>query len=81
MVYDIHLLGLVIFKFCKLSKQQSMLDELEIHVHSMVCQDNYSIALKKHDLMSDRIHQVHTMYKTGIYYTYAMLRSLASQLS
>ncbi len=45
MVHDIHILDLVIFKFCKLSKQQSMLDELEIHVHSMVFQDNYLIAL------------------------------------
>ncbi len=62
MVYDIHILGLVIFKFCKLSKKQSMLDELEIHVHSMAFQDSYSITLKRHDLLSDMIYQVYTMY-------------------
>jgi hypothetical protein len=62
MVYAIHILGLVIFKFCKLSNQQSMLDELEIHVHcdSMVFQDNYLITLKRHDLLSDRIYKVYT---------------------
>ncbi len=82
MVYDIHILGLVLIQFCKLSKQQSMLDELKIHVHSMVCQDNYSIALKKHDLMSDRIrYKVYTRYIPCIYYTYTMLRPLASPLS
>ncbi len=74
MVYDLHILGLAIFK---LSKQQSTLDEFEIHVRSMVCQDNYLIALYKHDLMSDRIFQVYTMYIPGIYYTYTM----ASQLT
>jgi hypothetical protein len=58
-----------------------MLDKLEIHVHSMACQDNYLLALKKHDLMSDRIYQVYTRYTPGIYYTYTMLISLASQLS
>jgi hypothetical protein len=67
MVYDIHILGLGIFKFCKLSKQQSMLDELEIHASSMACQDNYSLALKKHDLMSARIYKVYTRYIPGIY--------------
>ncbi len=62
MVYDKHILGLVIFKFCKLSKQQSILDELEIQVNSMACQDNCSIALKRHDLMSDRIYQGYRLY-------------------
>ncbi len=85
MVYDIHIPGLVMFKFCKLSKQQSMLDELEIHVHSMVyqvqIQDNYQIALKKHDLMSDRIYQVYTRYIPCIYLVYTMQMSLASLLS
>ncbi len=71
---DIHILGLEIFKFCKLSRKQSLLDGLEIHVHSMAFQDNYSIALKRHDLLSDRIYQVYTM----LYYIYTMLRSLAN---
>jgi hypothetical protein len=35
-------------------------DELEIHVLSMVLQDNYSIALKRHDLLSDRIYKVYS---------------------
>jgi hypothetical protein len=72
MAYDIHILYLVIFKFCKLSKQQSMLDELEIHVHSMEFQDNNLITLKRHDLLSDRIYQVYTRYIPGMYYTYTM---------
>ncbi len=72
MVYDIHVLGLVIFKFCKLSKKQSMLDELEIHVHNMAFQDNYFIALKRHDLLSERIYQVYTRYIPCKYYTYTM---------
>jgi hypothetical protein len=80
MVYDIHILGLVIFKFCKLSKKQSMLDELGIHVCSMAFQDNYLITLKRHYLLSDRIHQVYIRYIPGIYYTYTMWRSLASPL-
>ncbi len=58
MVFARHILVLVIFKFYKLSKQQSMLDELEICVCSMSFQDNCSIALKRHDLLSDRIYQV-----------------------
>jgi hypothetical protein len=62
MVYDIHILGLGIFNFCKLSKQQSMLDELEIYAGSTVFQDNYLIALKKHNLMSDRIYQVYAKF-------------------
>ena len=63
MVYNIYILGLVIFKFCKLSKKQSMLDELEIHVRSMVFQDNYTITNKRHDLLSDRIYKVCTIYQ------------------
>jgi hypothetical protein len=66
-----------IFKFCKLSKQQSMLGELEIHVRSMEFQDNYSIALKRHDLLSERIYKVYSRYKPCIYYAYTMRRSLA----
>ncbi len=54
-----------------------MLDELEIHVHSMACQDNY---LKKHDLMSDRINHVYTMYILCIYYVYTMRMSLLALL-
>ena len=81
MVYAIHIPGLVIFKFCQLSKKQSMLDELEIHVRSMVFQDNYSIALKRHDLLSDMIYNVYSRYLPCIYYAYTMRRSLANPLS
>ena len=81
MVYAIHIPGLVIFKFCPLSKKQSMLDELEIHVRSMEFQDNYSIALKRHDLLSDRIYKVYFRYIPCIYHAYTMRRSLASPLS
>jgi hypothetical protein len=68
MVYNIHILGLVFFKFCKLAKQQSMLYEFEIHVHSdslsVVLQDNKLVTLKRHDsdLLSDRIYQVYTRF-------------------
>jgi hypothetical protein len=83
MVYAIHIPCLVIFKFCELSKKQSMLDELEIHV--LVCsklfQDNFSIALQRHDLLSDRIYKVYSRYIPCIYYAYTMRRSLASPLS
>jgi hypothetical protein len=81
MVYNIYILGLVIFKFCKLSKKQSMLDELEIHVQSMAFQDNYTITNKRHDLLSGRIYKVYSRYMTSIYYSYTMRRSLASPLS
>ncbi len=81
MVYAIHIPGLVIFRFCQLSKKQSMLDELEIHVRSMAFQDNYSIALKRHDLLSDRIYKVYSRYIPCIYNAYTMRRSLASPLS
>ncbi len=47
----------------------------------MAFQDNHSIALKRHDLLSDRIYKVYTMYIPCIYYAYAMRRSLASPLS
>ncbi len=39
-----------------------MLDELEIYAGSTVFQDNYLIALKKHNLMSDRIYQVYAKF-------------------
>jgi hypothetical protein len=78
------MLGLVIFKFCQLSKQrkQSMLDELQIHhdVRSMTFQDNYWIALKRHDLLSDRICKVYFRYIPCINYAYTMRRLLASHL-
>ncbi len=44
-------------------------------------QDNYWIALKRHDLLSDRIYQGYTMYIPCIHQTYTMRRSLASQYS
>ncbi len=81
MVYAIHIPGSDIFKFCKLSKKQSMLDELEVQVHSMAFQDNHSIALKRHDLLSDRIYKVCSRYIPCIYYAYTMQWSLASPLS
>jgi hypothetical protein len=55
MIYDIHKLNFVIFKFCKLSKKQSMLDELEKHVGSMAFLENVSNALKRHDLLLDHL--------------------------
>ena len=62
------------FKFRKLSKQQEMLDESKIHVCSMAFQDNYSIALKRHDLLSDRIYKVYSRYIPCIYHAYTMRR-------
>jgi hypothetical protein len=47
----------------------------------MAFQDNYSIALKRHDLLSDRIYKVYFRYIPCIYYAYTMRRSLASPLS
>ena len=58
-----------------------MLDEWEIHVCSMAFQDNYLIALKRHDLLSDRICKVYTRYIPCIYYAYTMWQSLHSLLS
>ncbi len=47
----------------------------------MVFQDNNWIALKRHDLLSDRIYQVYSRYIPCIYYAYTMRWSLASRLS
>ncbi len=47
----------------------------------MAFQDNFSIALKIHDLLSDRIYKVYSGYIPCIYYAYTMRRSLASPLS
>ncbi len=58
-----------------------MLDELEIQVHSIAFQDNHLTALKRHDLLPDRICKVYSRYIPCIYYAYTMRRSLASQLS
>jgi hypothetical protein len=58
-----------------------MLDELEIHVRSMVFKDSYSIALKRHDLLSERICKVYSRYIPCVFYVYTMRRSLASSLS
>ncbi len=66
MVYDVHILGLVIFKFCKLSKKQSMLDEFEIHVCSMVSQDNTQLHSK--GMIYSQIR--YTRYIPGIYQVY-----------
>ncbi len=41
-------------------------------------QDNYSITLKRHDLLSHRIYQGYTRYIPCIYQTYTIRRSLAS---
>ena len=60
---------------------QSISDELEIHVRSMAFQDNYSIAHKWHDLLSERIYKVYTRYISCIYFAYTMRRSLPSFLS
>ncbi len=74
MVYAIHIPGSEIFKFCKLSKKQSILDELEIYVCSMAFQDNYLIALNRHDLLPDRIYKVYSRYIPCIYHAYTMRR-------
>ena len=47
----------------------------------MAFQDNNWIALKRHDLLSDKIYQVYLMYKPCIYYAYTMQWSLVSPLS
>jgi hypothetical protein len=47
----------------------------------MVFQDNYSIALKRNDLLSDRIYKVYFRYIPCIYYEYTMRRLIASHLS
>ncbi len=47
-----------------------MLDELEIQVCSMALQDNHLIALKRHDLLLDRIYKVYSLYIPCIYYAY-----------
>jgi hypothetical protein len=47
----------------------------------MAFQDNNWIALKRHDLLSDRIYMVYSWYIPCIYYAYAMRLSLASPLS
>jgi len=47
----------------------------------MVFQDNYWIALKRHDLLSDRINNVYFRYIPCIYYAYTIRMSLASPLS
>jgi hypothetical protein len=53
---------------------------LEIHVRCMDFQDNYLIALKRHELLSDRIYQGYTRYIPCIYQTCTKRRSLASPL-
>jgi hypothetical protein len=60
---------------------KSILDELKMHVRCMDFQDNYLIALKRHDLLSDRIYHGFTRYIPRIYQTYTILRSLATLLS
>ena len=47
----------------------------------MAFQDNNWIALKRHDLLSDRIYTVYSWYIPCIYYAYSMRWSLASPLS
>jgi hypothetical protein len=51
MVYTIHIPGLVICKSCQLSKKQWMLEEMEMHVHSMTFQDTNAYAPKSHVLL------------------------------
>ena len=68
MGYAIHIPGLVIFKFCQLSKKQWMLEEVEMHVRSMDFQDTNAIVPKSHVLLQDRIYQVYTRYILCIYH-------------
>ena len=42
----------------------------------MAFQDNYWIALKKHDLLSDRIYTVYPWYIPGIYQVYTASRNI-----
>ena len=68
MVYAIHIPGSVIFKFCQLSNKQWMLEEVEMHVHSMAFEDTYAFVPKSHVLLQDRIYQVYTRYILCIYH-------------
>jgi hypothetical protein len=81
MVYAIHIPGFVIFKFCQLSNKQWMLEQVELHVHSIKFEDTYAFIPKIHVLLQDRIYQVYTRYIPGIYLVYTMRKSLASLLS
>jgi hypothetical protein len=47
----------------------------------MAFQDNNWIALKRHDLLSDKIYQVYSWYIPCIYYAYTVRWSLVSPLS
>ncbi len=47
----------------------------------MAFQDNNWIALKRHDLLSDKIYHLYSWYIPCIYYAYSMRWSLASPLS
>ena len=58
-----------------------MWDALEIHVRIMEIQDNNWKALKRHDLLSDKIYQGYLWYIPCIYYAYTLRWSLASPLS
>ena len=81
MVYAIHIPGFEIFKFCQLSNKQWMLEQVELHVHSIKFEDTYTFIPKIHVLLQDRIYQVYTRYIPGIYLVYTMRKSLASLLS
>jgi hypothetical protein len=51
MGYAIHILVIIIFKCCQLSKKECMLEELEMHVHSMAFKDTNTIVSKWHVLL------------------------------
>ena len=67
MVYAIHIPELVLFLFRQLSNKQWMLEEVQMHVHSMALQYTNAIVLKSHVLLQDRIYQVYTRYILSIY--------------
>ena len=68
MGYAIPIPGLVIFKFCQLSKKQWMLEEVEMHVHSIAFEDTYAFVPKSHVYYKTG----YTRYIPGIYYAYTM---------
>jgi hypothetical protein len=47
-----------------------MLEELEIHAHSMVVQDNNSNVHKRYISLTARIYVIYTMYIPCIYHIY-----------
>ena len=77
MVYTIHIPGLVFCKFGQLTNKQGMLEQVEMHVHSMTFKYINVFSSKIHVSLLDRIYHVYT----GISLVYTMHNSSASLLS